>query len=158
MTDPAACVSCDNETRLNALSLCGRCRDDLRFIVRPVAHRETYRRRVVAEAGIRAEMEQHGVVVITSVPQDNSLWICDFCNTAIPAEDEYTLIPVLGSYALCPSCVTTIPYWPDGWTEPIPRACRCGACQTTLLEASLNEHRRTGRSLDRPPPGPGIER
>ncbi|MCZ7532674.1 MAG: hypothetical protein M5U23_04595 [Acidimicrobiia bacterium] len=158
MIDSAACVSCDDETRLTAQGLCRRCRDDLRFIVRPVAHRETYRRRVAAETPIRQEMEQHGVVIIASVPQDNSLWICDFCNTQIPADDEYTLIPVLGSYTLCPSCVTTIPYWPDGWTEPTPRACRCGACQTPLLEASLSEHRRTGRSVDRPSPDAGIGR
>ena len=158
MTGLDACVSCDDETRLTAEGLCGRCRDDLRFIIRPAAHREAYRRRIAAEAGIRAEMERHGVVVITSTPQDNSLWICDFCNTQIPADDEYTLIPVLGSYALCPSCVTTIPYWPDGWTQPTPRACRCGACQTPLLEASLSDRRRTHRSLNRPSPGAGIER
>ena len=35
----------------------------------------------------------------------------------------------------CTPCVTTIPYWPDGWTQPTPRACRCGACQTPLLRA-----------------------
>ena len=158
MTGPDACVSCDDETQLTPEGLCGRCRDDLRFIVRPAAHREAYRRRVAAEAGIREEMERHGVVVITSVPEDNSLWICDFCNTQIPADNEYTLIPVLGSHALCPPCFTTIPYWPDGWTQPTPRACRCGACQTPLLEAKLNERHRTGRSLDRPSPGAGIER
>lgn len=158
MTGPDTCVSCDDETQLTAQGLCGRCRGDLRFVVRPAAHREAYRRQVAAEADSRAEMERHGVVVITSVPQDNSLWICDFCNTQIPADNEYTLIPLLGSYALCPSCVTTIPYWPDAWTQPTPRACRCGACQTPLLEASLHERRRTGRSLDRPSPGAGIER
>jgi hypothetical protein len=158
MTGPAACQGCDDETQLTAEGLCGSCRDDLRFIVRPAAHRETYRRRLAAEAGTRAEMEHLGVVVITSVPDDNSLWICDFCNTQIPSDDEYTLIPLLGSYALCPSCVATVPYWPDGWTQPTPRACRCGACQTPLLEASLHERRRTGRSRNRPSPGAGIER
>ena len=114
--------------------------------------------RAAAEAGFRDEMERLGVVIITSVPDDNSLWICDFCNTQIPADDEYTLIPVLGSYALCPPCVTTIPYWPDGWTQPTPRACRCGACQTPLLEASLSERRRTDRSLDGMSPEAGIGR
>ena len=148
-SEPAACRSCDTETELTAQGLCGGCRDELRFVVRPAAHREAYRRRIAAESDLRAEMERLGVVVITSVPEDNSLWICDFCNTRIPAHDEYTLIPLLGSYALCASCVTTIPYWPDGWTQPTPRACRCGACQTPLLEASLRERRHT----DRPPPG-----
>ncbi|HDH25059.1 MAG TPA: hypothetical protein ENH00_02550 [Actinobacteria bacterium] len=158
MTDTSTCLSCDTETQLTAQGLCGRCQDDLRFIVRPAAHREAYRRQVAAEADLRAEMQRLGVVVITSIPEDNSLWICDFCNTQIPADNEYTLIPLLGSYALCPFCVTTIPYWPDGWTQPTPRACRCGACQTPLLEASLRERRRTGPSLDPPSPGAGIER
>lgn len=158
MTSSNACLSCDDETRLTSEGLCGRCRDDLRFIVRPVAHREAYRRRVAAETPIREEMERHGVIIVTSAPADNSLWICDFCNTQIPADNEYTLIPVLGSYALCPSCVTTIPYWPDSWTQPTPRACRCGACQTPLLEAALREQRRTGHSLGRSSPGAGIER
>ena len=153
MIAPDACLSCDAETDLTARGLCDRCRDDLRFSVRPAAHREAYRRRVAAEADIRAEMERLGVVVISSVPEDNSLWICDFCNTQISADDEYTLIPVLRSYALCASCVTTIPYWPDGWTQPTPRACRCGACQTPLLETTLSDRRRTARSSDRPPPG-----
>ncbi len=155
MTESAACVSCDAETQLTPQGLCGRCRDELRFVVRPTAHREAYRRRVAAEAGLREELERYGVVVITSAPRDNSLWICDFCNTQIPVDGEYTLIPLLGSYALCPSCVTTIPYWPDGWTQPTPRACRCSACQTPLLEASLHERRRTGRSLDGPDAGIG---
>jgi hypothetical protein len=158
MTTPDVCVSCDDETQLTAQGLCGHCRDDLRFIVRPTAHREAYRRRIAAEASIREKTERHGMVVITSVPEDNSLWICDFCNTQIPADNEYTLIPVLGSYALCPPCVTTIPYWPDGWTQPTPRACRCGACQTPLLEASFDKRRRPSQSRDRPSPETGIER
>ena len=158
MTDPAACLSCDTETPLTPQGLCGRCRDELRFVVRPTAHREAYRRRVAGNAGIREELERLGVLVITSAPRDNSLWLCDFCNTQIPVDDEYTLIPLLGSYALCPSCVTTLPYWPDGWTQPAPRACRCGACQTPLLEASLRERHRTGRSLHGPSPETGLGR
>lgn len=128
-----ACISCDSEVELDDQGLCGPCRDELRFVVRPAAHRETYRRRVTAEAGIRDAMERLGVVIITSVPDDNGLWICDLCNSRIPVEDEYTLIPLLGSHALCIPCATTIPYWPDGWTQPSPRACRCGACQAPLL-------------------------
>jgi len=140
-----ACASCDAETRLTAQGLCESCRDDLRFVVRPAAHREAYRRRVAAEAGFREEMERLGVVIITSVPDDNSLWFCDFCNSQIPVEGEYTLIPLLGSYALCTPCASTIPYWPDGWTQPTPRACRCGACQAPLLRTLItqphNRHR-----------------
>ena len=134
-----ACASCDAETRLTAQGLCESCRDDLRFVVRPAAHREAYRRRVAAEAGFREEMERLGVVIITSVPDDNSLWFCDFCNSQIPVEGEYTLIPLLGSYALCTPCASTIPYWPDGWTQPTPRACRCGACQAPLLRTLITE-------------------
>ncbi len=149
------CVSCDADTRLTAQGLCAPCRDDLRFVLRPAAHREAYRRRVAAETGFRDEMERLGVVIITSVPDDNSLWICDLCNSQIPVDGEYTLIPLLGSHALCTPCATTISYWPDGWTQPTPRACRCGACQTPLLRTTLitephNRHR-TARQ-------PGIER
>lgn len=154
MTSSEACLSCDSETQLTSQGLCGPCRDELRFVVRPAAHREAYRRRVAAEAGLRNELERLGVVIISSVPQDNNLWICDLCNNQIPVDDEYTLIPLLGSYALCTPCVTTLPYWPDGWTQPTPRACRCGACQTPLLEVSMR--RRTGHSLDRPEPRRGI--
>ena len=93
MSDPDACVSCDARNSAHRTGLCGRCRDDLRFVVRPAAHREAYRRRVAAEAGFRDEMERLGVVIITSVPDDNSLWICDFCNSQIPVDDEYTPHP-----------------------------------------------------------------
>jgi hypothetical protein len=155
MSSADACLSCDSEGQLTPQGLCGPCRDELRFVVRPAAHREAYRRRVAAEAGLRQEMERLGVVIISSVPQDNNLWICDLCNHQIPIAGEYTLIPLLGSYALCTPCVTTLPYWPDGWTQPTPRACRCGACQTPLLEVSM--HRRSGRSLGRPDSRRGIE-
>ena len=131
----SACVSCDAPTGVDPQGLCGSCRDDLRFVLRPAAHREAYRRQVAAEAGFRDEMERIGVVIITSVPDDNSLWICDFCNNQIPVHGEYTLIPLLGSHALCTPCVTTIGYWPNGWTKPTPRVCRCDACQTPLLQA-----------------------
>jgi len=139
------CRSCDTSARLTPQGLCEPCRDELRFIVRPAAHRETYRRRVAAEAGIRDEMERLGVVIISSVPDDNSLWICDLCNSQIPVDDEYTLIPLLGSHALCTPCATTIPYWPDAWTQPAPRACRCGACQIPLLRALDTDHRQPHR-------------
>lgn len=148
MTLNDTCVSCDTPARLTPQGLCERCRDELRFIVRPAAHREAYRRRVAAEAGIRDEMERLGVIIITSVPHDNSLWICDLCNNQIPVDDEYTLIPLLGSHALCTPCATTIPYWSDGWTQPTPRACRCGACQTPLLRA-LHPRPTLERGIDR---------
>lgn len=127
-----ACRDCDALGEITPQGLCSRCQDDLRFIVRPGAHREAYRRQVAAEAGLRADLEQLGVVMISSLPYDNSLWICDLCNAQIPAADEFTLIPMLGSYALCTPCATTFPYWPDAWTQPTPRACRCGACQRPL--------------------------
>lgn len=157
MSSADTCLSCDAETRLTPQGLCGPCRDELRFVVRPAAHREAYRRRVAAEAGLRQEMERLGVVIISSVPQDNNLWLCDLCNHQIPIEGEYTLIPLLGSYALCIPCVTTLPYWPDGWLEPTPRACRCGACQAPLLQLSITREP-TGRSLDGPPHDRGLER
>ena len=135
MTLNDTCRSCDTPARLTSQSLCESCRDELRFVVRPAAHREAYRRRIAAEAGSRDDLERLGVIIITSVPHDNSLWICDLCNNQIPVDDEHTLIPLLGSHALCTPCVTTIPYWPDAWTRPTPRACRCGACQTPLLRA-----------------------
>lgn len=149
-----ACASCDAETRLAPQGLCGACLDELRFVVRPAAHREAYRRRIAAEAGFRDEMERLGVVIITSVPDDNSLWICDLCNSQIPVDSEYTLIPLLGSHALCIPCASTIPYWPEAWTQPTPRACRCGACQGPLLRTLISEprypHRATRqRGIDR---------
>ncbi|MEX2623964.1 MAG: hypothetical protein WD651_09555 [Acidimicrobiia bacterium] len=148
MSATAACVSCDAPIGTEPQSLCPACRDELRFVVRPAAHREAYRRRVAAEASLRAEMERLGVVIITSVPADNSLWICDLCNNQIPVDAEYALIPLLGSHALCTPCVTTIPYWPDAWTQPAPRACRCGACQTPLLRA-LHPRSALERGIDR---------
>ncbi|MEX2652077.1 MAG: hypothetical protein WD473_06490 [Acidimicrobiia bacterium] len=145
MTLNDTCASCDTQAGLTPQGLCELCRDELRFIVRPAAHREAYRRRVAAEAGLREQMVRLGAIIITSVPNDNSLWICDLCNSQIPVDDEFTLIPLLGSHALCTPCVTTIAYWPDGWTQPAPRACRCGACQTPLLRALDNEPRQPHR-------------
>jgi hypothetical protein len=146
MSTIGTCVGCDAETRLTTQGLCESCRDDLRFVVRPAAHREAYRRRVATEAGFRDQMERLGVVIITGVPDDNSLWICDLCNNQIPVDGEYTLIPLLGSYALCTPCATTIPYWPNGWTEPKPRACRCGACQAPLLRTLITEQHQKRRA------------
>ncbi|MCL1599695.1 MAG: hypothetical protein M3094_10965, partial [Actinomycetia bacterium] len=99
MTD--TCRDCDALGEITPQGLCSRCQDGLRFVVRPAAHREAYRRQVAAEAGLRADLEQLGVVMISSLPSDNSLWICDLCNAQIPAADEFTLIPMAGSYALC---------------------------------------------------------
>ena len=135
--DPAAtCRDCDARGAVTSQGLCSRCQDDLRFVVRPAAHREAFQpRQLAAEAGTRPNLEQLGVVVISSLPHDNSLWICDLCNAQIPAADEFTLIAMLGSYALCTPCATTFPFWPGAWTQPAPRACRCGACQRPLLAA-----------------------
>ena len=135
MTAEGVCPSCDTRSQMTVQGICRRCRDELRFVVRPTAHRETFRRRIAAEAGLRADLERLGMVVITSLPADNSLWICDLCNSQIPVTGDYTLIPLTASYALCTPCATTFPYWPDGWTQPTPRACRCGACQAALLAA-----------------------
>ena len=126
-------MSCATTQDLTEAGLCEPCRNELRFVVRPAAHREAYRRRVAAEAGMRADLERLGVVIVSSVPQDNSFWVCDLCNEQIPVSGEYTLIPLMGTYALCTPCATTFPYWPDSWTEPTPRPCRCGACQRPIL-------------------------
>jgi hypothetical protein len=131
------CPGCAAAAELTEVGLCHGCRNELRFVVRPAAHREAYRRRVAAEAGIRADLERLGVVIVSSVPRDNSLWICDLCNEQIPVSGEYILIPLMGSYALCTPCATTFAYWPDGWTQPTPRACRCGACQRPLLALQI---------------------
>jgi len=126
------CLSCDTANPLTPQGVCGSCQDDLRFVTRPVAHREMYRREVAGQTHLRQEWEQRGVVIITSTPASNDLWICDLCNAVIPVAAEHTLIPLIGSYALCGTCVTGYPYWPDAWTHPTPRACRCDACQTPL--------------------------
>ena len=72
---------------------------------------------------------------ITSLPPDNALWICDACNSRIHVSGEVHLIPLMGTYALCLDCVSRFPFWPDAWTRPTPRACRCGACQRPVLAA-----------------------
>lgn len=130
-----ACLSCSTGHPLSETGLCFTCRDGLRFIVRPQAHREHQRRLNATQAATRDFLERLGIVTITSYPRDNSLWICDICNTQIPVTSEITLIPLIGSYALCIPCAAQLPYWPDGWTHPTPRACRCGACQRPLLAA-----------------------
>jgi hypothetical protein len=128
------CRRCDSRRPLEA-GLCGPCRDTLRFVVRPEAHREQYRRNLAAETPIHQELQRLGIVTITSLPRDNSLWICDLCNAQIPVTGEHILIPLMGGYALCIPCAAQLPFWPDGWTRPAPRACRCGACQRPLLAA-----------------------
>ena len=129
------CANCDRITPDTDAGMCDRCRGELRFVVRPAAHREAYRRRSAEQAGAIAELERPGLVVISSLPADNALWLCDLCNSQIEVEGEHTLIPLLGDHALCWDCVTQLPYWPNAWTEPAPRACRCGACQRPLLSA-----------------------
>ena len=131
MTD--ICPSCG--TRRPEAGLCAPCRGNLRFVVRPEAHREHYRRTLAAATPIHGKLERLGIITITSLPRDNSLWICDLCNAQIPVAGEHTLIPVMGGYAFCIPCAAELPFWPDGWTQPAPRSCRCGACQRPLLEA-----------------------
>ncbi len=127
------CPSCGTPSRLTPAGICLRCRDELRFVVRPAAHREAYRRRLATQEELWPDLEQLGFVMIASLPADNSLWICDLCNSRIPVSGEYTLIPMVGSYALCGACVPGFAFWPTGWTKPTPLACRCSACQTPLL-------------------------
>jgi hypothetical protein len=131
MTD--RCPNCDTPQHLTECGLCPHCRDQLRFVVRPAAHREMYRRGLAEQEDIRADLERAGIVIVSSLPLDNSLWVCDLCNAEIPITEEHTLIPLMGSYALCIPCASTYPFWPEGWTQPRPRACRCGACQRPLL-------------------------
>jgi hypothetical protein len=126
------CPACATNVTHDPFGVCLPCRDRLRFVVRPEAHREMYRRGIAAERS-RADRTPGGPVIVSSLPSDNSLWICDACNSRIPITGEFTLIPLLGSYALCHSCVSLLAYWPDGWTYPTPRACRCGPCQRPLL-------------------------
>lgn len=128
------CVSCEARPATTRHGLCSPCLGELRFVVRPAAHREAQRRTDATSRAIE-ELEAQGISVIQMVPDDNSLWICDFCNTQIPVADDTNLIPLLGSWALCSWCVTTIPYWPDAWTQPTPRACPCDACQLPLHRA-----------------------
>lgn len=129
----AACAACAAHRPLSETGLCVPCRDELRFVVRPEAHRETERRARAAETATRILLERFGIVTVSAYPRDNSLWLCDGCGERIPVAAEHTLIPLLASSALCPSCVGQLPFWPEGWTRPTPRACRCGACQRPLL-------------------------
>lgn len=128
------CLECQSRLAATPQGLCQPCHDDLRFIVRPAAHRESQRRADATDPALR-ELERQGIAFIQIIPPDNSLWLCDFCNTAIPVDDDITLVPLLGGYALCPSCVTSIPFWPDAWTQPTPRGCSCDACQLPLVRA-----------------------
>jgi hypothetical protein len=136
-TTPGACVSCDRERTVDQYGLCARCLHELRFIVRPEAHREQYRRHQAsaAEQAALKALEDAGIVVVSSYPEDNAFWVCDSCNTRIPVTSDITLIPLLQSWALCYDCVSDIPYWPDAWCEPRPRACRCSACQLPIARA-----------------------
>jgi hypothetical protein len=138
------CISCQARPGTTTDGLCQPCHDDLRFVVRPTAHREIERRADATDPAIR-ELERQGIAVIQIWPESNDLWICDFCNTQIPVEDDIALVPVLGTWALCPSCVTTIPYWPEAWIHPTPRACPCDACQLPLVRArqQLARHSRS---------------
>lgn len=125
------CPSCDTHQPLTESGLCTACRDQLRFIVRPEAHREHLRRRNATLPAV--ELDHDAITVIGVYPTDNSLWTCGLCNDQIPVTAEHTLIPVAGSHALCISCVSSSPYWPQAWTDPTPRTCRCAACQRPVL-------------------------
>jgi len=125
------CTTCEQLFDPTQGLLCQSCLGELRFIVRPEAHRETYRRELATQP--IPEFPGRDVITISTLPADNSLWICDLCNTRIPISGEFTLIPLAGSYALCGSCADSLPFWPEAWTQPSPRACRCRACQTPLL-------------------------
>ena len=136
-TAKGSCISCESEGRINQYGLCVRCLHELRFVVRPEAHREQQRRlgaSATEQAALKA-LEDAGITVITSYPDDNALWVCDSCNSQIPVAGDHTLIPLLGSWALCYPCVSDIPYWPDAWCEPRPRACRCSSCQLAIAKA-----------------------
>lgn len=146
-----ACISCEQRRPLSAQQMCAPCQDGLQFITRPSAHRE-HERRLAADG--RPDLEGQGFVVVTSFPHDNALWVCDFCNDQIEVADDQHLIPLLGTYALCGPCVERIPYWPEAWVEPSPRACGCDACQRPLAQAVLLDHlRHPQRGHDR-----GVER
>ena len=132
-TPSTLCPSCDTPESLTDVGLCTRCRDQLRFIVRPEAHREHQRRQNASTHHV--ELDQEGIVLISAYPRDNSLWICDLCNQQIPVAGEHTLIPLASSYALCIPCAASSPYWPQAWTTPSPRTCRCAACQRPVLSA-----------------------
>jgi hypothetical protein len=137
ITVSGTCVSCESEGQVNEYGLCVRCHHELRFVVRPEAHREQQRRHAgsAAEQAALKALEDLGITVISSYPDDNTTWICDFCNTKIPVTGDITLIPLLESWALCYDCVSDLPYWPDAWCEPRPRACRCSACQLPIARA-----------------------
>ena len=131
-TDPQTCLNCSSHRSLTDAGLCSRCHYEMSFVVRPEAHREHHRRRTSSQP--LADLEQLGILT-TGYSRDNSLRICDLCNGQISVTGEHTLIPLIGSYALCIPCATGFPYWPDAWTTPIPRTCRCAACQRPVLAA-----------------------
>ena len=51
------CPSCDARPAATPQGLCRRCQDQLRFITRPAAHREAWRRRQAALTAEHAEWE-----------------------------------------------------------------------------------------------------
>ncbi len=153
----STCRGCDARWATTPQGFCVPCQDDLRFITRPVAHREQWRRAIAGGSSFYQEMAQRGVIVVTDAPADNAEWICDFCNDQIPITAEHTLIPLIGSYALCTPCVTRFDYWPDAWTHPAPRACLCDACQLPLQRLALRDriHQQERYQSER---GQGLER
>jgi hypothetical protein len=139
------CRCCDDRPATASHGVCPSCREELRFITRPAAHRELWRRHIAELAPERQEWERRGVVFISNAPAANDLWLCDACNATIPVDAEQTLIPLHGTWALCGRCVAHLPYWPDAWTQQSPRGCPCDACQLPLhrlrLQQQISRHR-----------------
>ena len=63
------CVSCQARPGTTPHGLCEPCHEDLRFVVRPTAHRETERRADASDPAIR-ELERQGIAVIQIWPDD----------------------------------------------------------------------------------------
>ncbi len=132
-TPRSDCSMC-GDSESGSVELCSACRDGLRWVIRPEAHRESRRRQNAATPAGRDALNA-GHPLIGMLPKENGTWSCDLCDTRIDVPAEFTLIPLVGSSALCAQCVQRLPAWPKGWTHPRPRACRCRACQTPLAIA-----------------------
>lgn len=97
------------------------------------------------------------IPVIATARPDPDEWICDFCNNVIPIvndEGVSQFIPLMASYALCPSCMldclTTdertqmeAGFRPAIWSE---QACACDGCVEVWNEivASRTRHPSNG--------------
>lgn len=132
--DPESdCPSCGASGSVND-EICVACRDAFRWVVKPEAHREN-RRRQIARFIANRDGGEPDHPLSGSFPPRNGTWSCDLCDTQIDVPAEFTLIPLNGSCALCTSCAEQSAGWPESWTHPRPRACRCRACQTPVALA-----------------------